>query len=85
MTQKEIKTIKKNISNNGASYQGYWCSIKDIFSFDEIIEAVIELENMGIRLDDLTETEQDEYLITEIIKMQSYQEFKNKTLNYIFH
>lgn len=85
MTQKEIKTIKKNITNNGASWQGYACSIKDIFSFDEIIEAVIELENMGIRLDDLTEAVQDEYLITEIIKMQSYQEFKNKTLNYILH
>lgn len=85
MTQKEIKTIKKNICENGASHQGYYCSIKDIFTFDEIIEAVIELENMGIRLDDFTEEVQDEYLITEIIKMQSYQEFKNKTLNYIFH
>lgn len=85
MKQKEIKAIKKNICENGASYQGYYCSIKDIFSFDEIIEAVIELENMGIRLDDLSEAVQDDYLITEIIKMQSYQEFKNKTLNYIFH
>lgn len=85
MKQKEIKAIKKNICENGASYQGYYCSIKDIFSFDEIIEAVIELENMGIILDNFTEKEQDDYLITEIIKMQSYQEFKNKTLNYIFH
>lgn len=85
MKQKEIKAIKKNICENGALYQGYYCSIKDIFSFDETIEAVIELENMGIRLDDLSEAVQDEYLITEIIKMQSYQEFKNKTLNYIFH
>lgn len=85
MTQKEIKTIKKNISNNGASYQGYWCSIKDIFSFDEIVRAVVKLEDIGIRLNDLTLDMQDEHLIAQIIRNQSYQEFKNKTLNYIFH
>lgn len=86
MTQREIKKIKRSIAENGAREQGYYCSIKNEFSFDEMMSAITELMEQGLYPIDflnLKEAEQDDILITELIRQQSYQDFKNKSLEYI--
>ena len=82
-TKKEIKTIKKNIVENGVEFYGFYYSIKKVLQYDEIIEAVVELNNNGIDLLKLSETEQDDVIVYEVLKQSNYQDFKNRFLDYI--
>lgn len=84
LTQKEIKQIKKDIAEYGILEQGYYCTIKNIFNFDDILQAIKELNENGYNFSNLEEY-QDEILLTELINKMSYQDFKNKALSHIFH
>lgn len=85
MIQKEIKAIKREIVEDGILSRGYSWNIRKVFCCSEIIEALITLQESGIRLANEPEAFQDNFLLTELIKNQNYQDFKNKTLQYIFH
>lgn len=83
MTQKQIKAIKKDIVENGVIQFGYWNTIKNEFSFDEIIDAVLSLIGQDVDLFSLPEWARDNFILTECINNQSYQDFKNNTLRHI--
>lgn len=83
MTKKQIKAIKKDITENGIINRGYWSTLKNVFGYDEIMEAVISLLGEGVKLNELKEWQQNAVVLTECIKQQSYHEFKEKTLRHI--
>lgn len=83
-TKKEIKAIKKYIIENGfiKKYK-LDLNVKNIITFDEIVEKILILnENIqdfkSVKLEHL-----NYFIISEVIEKSSYQDFKNRFLEYI--
>lgn len=85
LTQKEIKEIKKEITQNGILYVGYWEGLKDIFKYDEIVNTIQELKGNGYNFFKMDDYQKDDIILTELISKMNYQTFKNNALQFIFH
>lgn len=83
-TKKEIKAIKKDITENGIYNRGFYWSIKDVITFDNIMEVLDTLRNEGIEISQVNSCDLDTYIIREILRHSSYQDFKNRFFKYIF-
>lgn len=83
-TKKEIKAIKKDITENGIYNRGFYWSIKDEITFDDIMEVLDTLKNEGIEISQIDGSNLDRFIVYEILRHSSYQEFKNRYFKYIF-
>lgn len=84
LTQKEIKQIKKEITQNGILCRGYWEGLKDIFKYDEIVNTIQELKEKGYNFFKMKDYQKDAIILTELISKMNYQTFKNNALQFIF-
>ena len=82
-TKKEIKAIKKDITENGIYNRGFYWSIKDKITFDDIIEVLDTLKNEGIDISQIDGNDLDSFIVLEILRHSSYQDFKNRFFKYI--
>lgn|GEM_PF-6726793 len=83
-TKKEIKAIKKDITENGIYNRGFYWSIKDVITFDDIMEVLDTLRNEGIEISKIDGSDLDTFIIWQILTHSSYQDFKNRFFEYIF-
>ena len=78
LSKKEIKECKRNVSEHGVDYYGWWHGILTVISeidIDLMLEITEELIQYGYsRLKD--ESSFDSALITEFSKRIGYQDFK---------
>lgn len=82
-TKKEIKAIKKDITENGIYSRGFYWSIKDEITFDDIMEVLDTLKNEGIDISQIDGNDLDSFIVLEILRHSSYQDFKNRFFKYI--
>lgn len=83
-TKKEIKAIKKDITENGIYNRGFYWSIKDEITFDDIMEVLDVLKNEGLEVSQVNSCDLDAFIIWQILTHSSYQDFKNRFFKYIF-
>lgn len=83
-TKKEIKAIKKDITENGIYNRGFYWSIKDVITFDDIIEVLDTLKNEGLNVSEIDGSDLDAFIIYEILSHSNYQDFKNRYFKYIY-
>jgi len=62
----------------------YW-SIKDEITFDDIMEVLDTLRNEGIEISQVNSYDLDTFIVYEILRRSSYQDFKNRFFKYIFY
>lgn len=82
-TKKEIKAIKKGITENGIYNRGFCWSIKDVITFDDIMEILDTLKNEGIEISQVNSCDLDTFIVYEILTHSNYQDFKNRYFKYI--
>lgn len=83
-TKKEIKAIKKDITENGIYNHGFHWNIKNEITFDDIMEVLDALKNEGIEISQIGGSDLDDFIVYEILRHSSYQDFKNRFFKYIF-
>lgn len=83
-TKKEIKAIKKDITENGIYNRGFYWGIKDVIIFDDIMEVLDALRNEGLEVSQVNSCDLDAFIIWQILSHSSYQDFKNRFFEYIF-
>lgn len=83
LTKKEVKELKKRINEESIINVGYYYSIKQEITFDETMQAIQELNAQGIYLSKFNEVQQDNIVLTEIIRDMNYQEFKRRISKHI--
>ncbi|MDD6906596.1 MAG: hypothetical protein PUI98_07155 [Finegoldia magna] len=85
-TQKEIKRAKKEITENGISYIGYWKSLTEQFNKDEFLEGMEFLFEDGISYKEfwsLSDSEREVWILDALINEMNYQEFKLKVFPHL--
>lgn len=83
-TKKEIKAIKKDITENGIYNRGFYWSIKDEITFDDIMEVLDTLRSEGLNVSEIDGNDLDTFIVYKILSRSSYQEFKNRYFKYIY-
>ena len=82
--KKEIKAIKKDITENGIYNRGFYWSIKDEITFDDIMEILDTLRNEGFNVSEIDGNDLDTFIVYEILSHSNYQDFKNRYFKYIY-
>ena len=82
-TKKEIKAIKKDITENGIYNRGFSWNIKNEITFDDIMEVLDALKNEGLDISQINRIDLDGFIVLEILRHSSYQDFKNRFFKYI--
>ena len=82
LKKKQVKEIKKEITNYGILERGYSWGIFDVLDKMDLIYIVIDLACDGL-ISPKDDTSNLNLILTEYVKRAGYQEFK-KLLPYIF-
>lgn len=82
--KKEIKAIKKDLQENGLDNYYFIYDIKNVITMDDIIKVIKEMQFNDINISNLSDFQIENYIIFEILRLSSYQDFKNRFLEYIF-
>nr|WP_297310216.1 hypothetical protein [uncultured Flavobacterium sp.] len=83
-TKKQIKALKREIVTNSAVNIGFYNTIINALPIYATIEAVKNISVSGYININTPEAEATNILVTEAIKVTSYQDFK-ELVKYFFH
>lgn len=85
-TKKEIKRVKREITENGILYIGYRKNLTKQFNKDDFIKGMEFLFEDGIgyeELWDLSDSKREEWVLDALISEMNYQEFKSKVFPHL--
>lgn len=76
LTKKEIKNLKKDVAENGASNQGYFYTVRDVIDYDDMIEVFEYASDSGLNFHEFHDCDYLDFVLTTLARVLGYQAFK---------